>query len=155
MWQVSWGPVRGAQRRFALPHRPRTGPQLTCGRELKKAAFAAFFNSRIAQSGVIFYDQIDQALMIDSVRVQGQSCNVHLAHGQTNIHSARGKVGAEPGDLASEASYEPGQRPPCLRRYLRWRSPYADKALGERNTDQAAAAGSAIPPTTWLKPPST
>jgi hypothetical protein len=55
---------------------------------LKKAAFAAFFNFRIALSGVIFYDQIDQPLMIDSVSVQGQSCSVHLAHGHTNIHSA-------------------------------------------------------------------
>ena len=41
------GPCAGAQRRFALPHRPRTGPQLTCGGELKKAADAAFFNSEI------------------------------------------------------------------------------------------------------------
>jgi len=31
-------------------------------------------------------------------------------------HAAREQVGAEPGDLASEASYEPGQRPPALGR---------------------------------------
>jgi hypothetical protein len=55
---------------------------------LKKAAFAAFFNSRIALSGVIFDDQSGQPLMMDSVRVQVQSCNVHLAHGHTNSHSA-------------------------------------------------------------------
>jgi hypothetical protein len=57
-----------------------------------------------------------QSLVVEPVRALEQSCHAHLAHGQTNIHSAREDVGSEPGDLASEASYEPGQRPHALGR---------------------------------------
>ncbi|PUE52877.1 hypothetical protein B9Z37_12020 [Limnohabitans parvus II-B4] len=123
------GPCAGAQRRFALPHRPRTGPQLTCGGELKKAGFAAFFNFSAWFFLAIFDDlgfdfcrvqrclrSKAHALAVLDTRVRGYDRGYFSR--QTSRHLAWGEAGAEPGDLASEASYEPGQRLPQLRRFL-------------------------------------
>ena len=62
-------------------------------------------------------------LMTESLSALVQLFNVHQAQSQTNINLDRDKVGAEPGDLASEASYEPWQRPPCLRRCMKKQRP--------------------------------